>query len=91
MDIQEVLLIIGLLVIARWERDVIMYLIAGLVTCYIALGWMATYPGIAVAVVVLGTYCIFNGCLIALAGGSSTGLSVFKGWASKLKGALNIK
>lgn len=91
----EVLLVLGIFAIALWRKDkeanvetaIIFLTVSGLVTLYIALGWIATYQGVGLAMVGLGGYQLFEAVRLGLeSGGASRGFAQFKGWWNKARG-----
>ena len=85
-EIAAVVLLLGLLALAAHQKDVIYYVVAGLVTCYIAIGWIADYPYIVVPIFALGVYMFFKAVLTSVGSTQSKGWSAFKGLLNRFKG-----
>jgi len=64
---------------AFWQRDMLIYYIAGIIVIILAASWMDDYPGVTVAVWFLGAYQVFKGTQIILqSSGPSRGWSQIK-------------
>lgn len=86
-DILLALLLIGLAFLAFTKKDMILYIVSGLITLSIGALWFDDYLLIAIAAVGLGVYQIILAVVEAVtAGGSSRGVSQFKGVFNAIKG-----
>lgn len=87
-DILMALLLIGIAFLSFTRKDMIIYIVSGLITLAIGALWFDDYLLIAIAVMGLGLYQIILAVIEAVtAGGSSRGFSQFKGAYNALKGA----
>lgn len=83
----ELCLIIGFLVVAFWQNDIVLYLVSGLITWLIGAQWIGDYPGVTVVLWGMGTYELLKGVVMALEmGGPARGWSQIKGLFSRLRG-----
>lgn len=82
----EVLVVLGILVFSLWKKEVILYVIAGLVTLFAALSWVRDLPEIAIPLIGLGLYQLLNAILSAVGTNPATGSSHVKAIVGKLKG-----
>ncbi len=76
----ELSLLLGILAIAFWQKDSILFMVSGIIIILISVQWMASYPGVVVTLWGLAVYLLsFKGLIPMLAtGGRSRGLSQFK-------------
>lgn len=87
MQQAEVILFLGILGLAFWQKDMILFLISGIITILIGVLWIDDYAGVSVALWGLGTYQILKGLLMALVSDKpSRGLSQFKGLWHRARG-----
>lgn len=83
----EVILLLGVLGLMIWWRDMIGYIIAALILIFIGAQWIADYPGVSITLFGLSAYMFLKAVVIALtAGGSSRGWSQFKAIWAKVRG-----
>ncbi len=83
----EVLLVLGVFVLAMWRKtDVIFTIVSGLVLGFAALSWVATYPQISVPLAGLGLYQVGQGILLAFGTKPAGGISILKAAINKVKG-----
>lgn len=93
-DIADAIQFVGLLVMvifmlafALWQRDVVYFTAAGIVTFIIALSWVDDYPAVSIVISTLGMYLIFEALRLALSmGGPSQGAGQFRGMINKVRG-----
>ena len=88
----DIVLLFGMLYLAFWLRDIIIYMIAGTVLIMIGLSWISTYAASSIyytwygiAVCTLGVYMVaFMGLVAVISSDSpSRGWSQIKGWFSR--------
>lgn len=84
----RLLLALGILALAKWEKDIIFYIVAGLVTIYLALSWTSSFPELAVPVFGLGCYELARAVLMAVQGSKGRGFSRFRGIIDRIKGSI---
>ncbi len=91
----ETLFLIGIVWLAFWLRDMIIYMIAGTILIMIGLSWIHAYSASSIyytwygiAVCTLGVYMVaFKGLVAVVTSDKpSRGWSQVKGWWSKGKG-----
>jgi len=86
MEKVEVLLLIGILILAFWQKDMIIWLISGLVTIFLSVLWIDDYTGVVIAFWCLGVYQLLKAAMMALeVGGPARGLSQFKAMWQKAR------
>jgi len=75
----EIIFVLGILAVAFWQKDMIFWIISGIITILISTEWIDSYPGPVVALWALGVYQVLKGLLMALVSDKpSQGLSQFK-------------
>ena len=80
-------LVIGLLGLALWKRDIIWYSASGLAALIIGIGWIGEYTGIAFAVIGIATFQLLEAVILgASSGRGAKGISQFKGITNTIKG-----
>lgn len=83
----ELLLFFGLLTLAFWRQDMILFIVSGLVTLFFSLTWIDNYSGISIVLMFLAVYQLYRAVVMALeAGGPAKGLAQFKGIYNKVRG-----
>lgn len=86
IHIFELVMILSILAISTWKRDIIFYVVSGIVIMIMAITLIDSYTGIAVVLVCLSLYELYTGLIMALSGGQSRGLSQFRGLINKVRG-----
>jgi hypothetical protein len=80
-------LIIGLLAISVWQKELVLYAASGAVFFFIGISLINDYSGISLAILILSSYQLFQALILALAsGGKARGLSQFRGIVDTVKG-----
>jgi hypothetical protein len=75
-----VFFILTIFAIAVWRRDLVTYMISGLLAFFIAVMWLDDYLVISLVVMFLAVYQWFESLVIAMSsGGTAKGISQFKG------------
>ena len=65
--------------LAFWQKDMLIYYIAGIIVIILAANWMDAYPGVTITVWFLGAYQVFLGSqIIYKSSGPSRGWSQIK-------------
>ena len=84
----ELALMVSLLWLAFSKGDMILHIVSGLVTSFIALSWFDDYTGISVVLLALGAYQLIWKALIPalVESGPSRGLQQFKGLIARMRG-----
>ena len=84
----ELALMVSLLYLAFSKQDMILHVVSGLVTTFIALLWLDDYTGVSVVLIGLGAYQLIWQALIpaTVSSGPSRGLSQFKGLIRRMRG-----
>ena len=86
-DFRVLLALIFLISLAFWQRDIVIYFVAGVATMIGALDWVPDYPAIGISLMFLAAYLMLLGLLRALASDKPTrGWSQFKGLYTKIRG-----
>lgn len=79
-------LLIGLLALALWKRDMLWFMASGLVALFIGLSWIDANTGVAMAIIGIGTFQLLEALILAVAsGGAGKGWSQFKGIYNNIK------
>lgn len=79
-------LVIGLFAVALWQQDTVIYGISGIASFFIGISLISTYPGLAIAIIGLSSYEMFEAVIVAMSSaGPSKGISQFKAIANTIR------
>ncbi len=79
ISVVEILILFGFLFLAFWVRDMILYIITGVISIIVGARWMDEMPGISVMLFGLAVYLLILGLLMPFQSSSpAKGLSHFK-------------
>lgn len=82
----EIFLVLGLLVLALWRRDVVFYVVSGVATFFIGMMWVDSYTGVSIATLFLAGYQLFSGIVLALTSDKpGRGWSQFRGIYNQIR------
>ncbi len=82
----EIVIFLMFLILAWWQKDMILWLMSGLATIYIAATYSDDLPAFCGLLFALAVYELYLGLMIAIqAGGPAKGLSQFKAMFSRVK------
>lgn len=82
----ELLLLLGILAIAFWQKELIFWMLSGVITLVIGMLWVSDYPGVAVMMWFLSGYEVVRGFMGLIKNlGPSKGYSQFKEWYRKAR------
>ena len=81
----EILLVLGLLFIAIRTGDLFLYIVSGIITMFISISWVQSYPNLSIPMFCLGGYFIFKAIILSFEGGASKGWSQFKSIWGKIR------
>lgn len=84
----EVVVLFAILTLAFWQKEYVLYFVAGISTIIIAAGWMVDYTGVAVALIALAVYLFVKAIILVgeTTAGQARGWSQLKPLFSKAKG-----
>lgn len=78
------------IIVALWQKDMILYVISAIVTIIIAPLWIADYPGIGFILFGLAVYLFIKAILImGVESGGSRGFSQFRDFYQRIKGVIS--
>jgi hypothetical protein len=82
-----VFFVLAIFAIAVWRRELVTYMISGLLAFFISLMWLDDYLVISLIVMFLAVYQWFEALVLAMSsGGPSKGISQFKGVIDTFRG-----
>lgn len=81
------ILAIGVTALAFWQKDMILFIVSGIVMILVGGQWIDDYAGVTIVLWGLGVYQLLKALILALEiGGPAKGWSQFKGFYQKIRG-----
>jgi len=85
-ELTGVIVFLAMLLLAWWQKDMILWWLSGYITISTAGAWISELPAICIMLYLLAVYEFYLGLMIALkAGGDARGLSQFRSIWQRIK------